>query len=284
MRAENDYRLLDSIEGDNKLKKLLSDYTKLLLKKWILWIFTLLDIVALIIQATNPQLQLPQIAFLFLSVIGLFWAGFEVYKDTIAKIPVKEDITPSIKLALLEGNEYSFDFAYHDIENQKRLIYRDSKTKTLPVAKVTLHLRIENTGLASVEILNIDGRFDNNEAYDFHVPDSVDSNNNQLSFPITIEPKNIIICNLVADIRPNILLTDAQLAARTHELVMNNEHIQVNIHMEMADNQSKRYHTTLPRKLSMRPLCDLYITYWQSLENKSLAKLATNSHSKSLTW
>ena len=65
----------------NELKNLLI-YGKLISSKWILWIFVTLDIAAIIAQVVYPSFQIPQITFVIIILVGLFWAGYQVIKDT----------------------------------------------------------------------------------------------------------------------------------------------------------------------------------------------------------
>ena len=69
-------------------------YTKLIIRKGVFWIFAALDIVALIVQLLYPAFRLPQPAFFLIILVGFFWAGYQVYRDTAAHLQ-SQPIKPS---------------------------------------------------------------------------------------------------------------------------------------------------------------------------------------------
>jgi hypothetical protein len=69
-------------------------YLRLIARKWVLWLFFLLDLAALIAQIAVPGFQLPQTAFLLLTVVGLLWAGFQVHSDLARQLPTPPRYSP----------------------------------------------------------------------------------------------------------------------------------------------------------------------------------------------
>jgi hypothetical protein len=58
------------------------DYLKLILGKWALWLFVVLDIVGALAQFLIPNFSLPTNVYGLLAVLGFFWAGFQVHNET----------------------------------------------------------------------------------------------------------------------------------------------------------------------------------------------------------
>jgi hypothetical protein len=56
-------------------------YGKLIVQKWILWVFITIDITAVIAQIIFPSFKIPQLLFIVSAIIGLFWAGYQVNHD-----------------------------------------------------------------------------------------------------------------------------------------------------------------------------------------------------------
>jgi hypothetical protein len=180
-------------------------------KKWMLWLFVVLDIVAVVVQIFVPSLKIHQSVYVGLFVIGLIWASFETYLGLLTKIPSKErPIKPDVSLFFVEGNEYIYEFD---------TTFGPVDELILPKTLLTTHVRIENTGLVDVKILSINGNIDFYQPYQFMVPDPVSSDNIPLDFPLNLESKNSLIVNITASVFPFNLLTAAQIAARSRELI-----------------------------------------------------------------
>ena len=56
-------------------------YARLIMNKWVFWVMALLDLIAFIALLLYPAFRLPQVALLFVTLIGFFWAGFQVYSE-----------------------------------------------------------------------------------------------------------------------------------------------------------------------------------------------------------
>lgn len=79
------------------MKNTVSDlllYVQLIVHKLVFWLFAALDLVALITLLFYPAFRLPQLAFLLITLVGLFWVGYQVYRDTAAQLP-SQPIKPS---------------------------------------------------------------------------------------------------------------------------------------------------------------------------------------------
>ncbi len=83
------------------MKDITSDvfaYARGIARKWVLWLFTALDLVALIAQFIYPSFHLPQLVFLLIILIGFFWAGYQVYHDIIVQLPSRPIEPPPYEL------------------------------------------------------------------------------------------------------------------------------------------------------------------------------------------
>ena len=113
-------------------------YSVLVSKKWVFWLFVLLDIIALLAQYVDSALRLPQIVYILLALLGFLWAGFDVHRETMASYEELQsettsthaeqmreyrealeiwtgksdlgelDLTPKLATSLTEGNEYEY--------------------------------------------------------------------------------------------------------------------------------------------------------------------------------
>lgn len=79
-------------------------YSRMIARKWVLWLFAALDLVALAAQVVYPAFRFPQLAFLLIMLVGFFWAGYQVYRDIAAQVP-----SQPIKPAPYEILPLSFD-------------------------------------------------------------------------------------------------------------------------------------------------------------------------------
>ena len=74
------------------MKNVVSDlisYARRIISKWVFWLFAVLDLIALIAQFLYPNFHLPQLVFLLITLIGFFWAGYQVYRDLAAQLPAQ---------------------------------------------------------------------------------------------------------------------------------------------------------------------------------------------------
>ena len=60
---------------------LLKNYLNKLARKWVLWIFLTFDLIGVVVVYISPNLKIPTFGYLLISLIGIFWAGYQVYKD-----------------------------------------------------------------------------------------------------------------------------------------------------------------------------------------------------------
>ena len=73
-------------------------YARLIGRKWVLWVFATLDLAGLIAQLLYPAFRLPQLVFVLITLVGLFWAGYQVYRDVAAQIPSRPNHPPPNEL------------------------------------------------------------------------------------------------------------------------------------------------------------------------------------------
>jgi hypothetical protein len=79
-------------------------YSRLIARKWFLWLFVFLDIVTLITQLFYPSLRLTQLIFFIITVVGFFWAGYRVYHDLAVQLPAQPSKPPPYELLPLSFN------------------------------------------------------------------------------------------------------------------------------------------------------------------------------------
>ena len=60
-------------------------FTRQIFSKWILWLFLILDVTALIIQYIAPEFRFPQYVYVVFGLIGFFWAGYKVNQELLIK-------------------------------------------------------------------------------------------------------------------------------------------------------------------------------------------------------
>lgn len=290
-----------------------ANYAKLVFSRWILWLFVLLDFIALLVQFVTPQLGLPPLVYGLLALIGFFWAGFDVhrqtirshektvatYRNTIDKLSREINIDalllkPNIAVSLLEGNEYTYSL--HD---EKRLTqslakiqaYSDEvepdadnkeSTYSLPNADLHLHLRIENLG-CSVDILAINTEFDRDRGLPFSLgmAKSLTLDGESVKYPVSLQPGTIHHYDLDVRIRPHAFHTEAQFSARLKDSRDQKKYTQnVEIWLEAVDASGTRTKFSIESNVSVRPLIDLYINHWQKAEKHELIRLAGGATQK----
>jgi hypothetical protein len=262
-------------------------YLKNLGKKWILWLFLVLDLIAVIIQIFIPSFALPQGIYIGIAILGLLWAGFETYLDLLSKIPSEaRPLQPEIVIVFEEGNEYSYRFRQvEDIFPLDQLEFyrkvgamdeqeRDLEETTLPKSFLSLHVRIENIGLVAVNILTIGGDIDLDKPYEFMVPEAHNRDSTTLSYPVLLKPKEKLPLTVVVPIYPFSLFTDAQVAARTRNLRETKTAVEATIFAEVIDPNGKIHKYRTVYQVSILPLCDMYISHWGQLNKKHLVALA----------
>jgi|SRR5271157_596314 len=98
------------------MKKLQNDmflYARLIVRKWVLWVFATLDLGALVTQVLFPAFRVPQVLYVLITLVGLFWAGYQVYRDLVGQLPNRPVEPPPYELIPL-----SFEVWLHqDIPN-----------------------------------------------------------------------------------------------------------------------------------------------------------------------
>jgi hypothetical protein len=287
-------------------KKLLEviEFGKLVAKKWIFWLFLILDIVTLIIQFIYPQLQIPQFIYIVLALIGFFVACFSVYSELLGnylKIAENKNIVftpkPHLELSLIEGNEFSFeivppyqtlagDLHIHRLKEDKNksnwhfdeqgIFYVDDEIYYLiPDSHLSLNARIENDGNIPLDILLIDYRAGEHlrvEPFMFY-PDKIIMGDKPIKYPICIEPSAILFLQISFRITIPSELSEAQFAAGFRKF---SQQFNTFISLDTMDGSGARDYYNLEKKLVTRPLIDLYIAQWQNYHQHDLLRLAGN--------
>jgi hypothetical protein len=224
--------------------------------------------------------------YYIIALLGLIWAGFNSYLELLEKIPSEaRPINPEISIMFEEGHEYSYSFDQSEIEllrEMRKLRLKEGeeyidpiKELYLPKSQVTFFIRLENIGLVSVNLLTINGKVNFEGPYRFMIPDVYLSDGTQISYPILLQPKEILHLNIINKIFPNDLLSNAQIAARTRNLLDENKLIETSVSIEFTNPEGKVQNEKKNNSLSLTPLCRMYVTHWENIGRNDLVKLAT---------
>jgi hypothetical protein len=264
------------------------NYGKNLAKKWILWLFLALDSIAIIVQFFIPTLRFPQLIYILILVIGLIWAGFQTYLDLLQKIPSEaRPIEPDVNIYFNEGNEYSYRFQRIEevyssgvlklnSKKQREKLEKEFHEQVLPKAFIDINFRIENKGLVSVDVISVNGSFESKLPYHFMVPNISYQNNLPITYPIKLDPTNVVqLCSI--DYIFTMYLTEAQVAANTRILFNENAMIETDISIEVIDSDGKIYKFRSQMKVSVIPLCNMYLSHWKNIGRNDLVTLATGN-------
>ncbi len=205
--------------------ELLRYYTMAIAKKWVFWIFLALDVIAIVVIYFSPTLNIPQIFYWGLAAFGVFWAGFQVYRDMAVKIPdddkgptglaippnrlVRTESKPSIKISLLDGHQYDYALAGHDTRSNRI---------TMPNATLTIHVRIENDGNSPAEVLSIAAKTSllGYPLYSTRT-NTMSENDSPYEYPIHMESGAILPCDIAVVINSGPTDSDVSFAADIKE-------------------------------------------------------------------
>jgi hypothetical protein len=256
----------------------LFEFARSIAKKWFFWVSMAIEIAVLFLQIIIPGLTIPPILYGGIFLLGFFVANFQVYRDQQTKIPgSKLEISPIVQLEFEEGNQYSYRFEDWADYGEAMPIGRQPRAResTKPCSRITLHAVIRNSGVVRVNVLSVNGDIDFNGPFRFMVPSGRKSEGSHLDFPIPLEPKASLKVDIVASIYPSELLTDAQIAIRTRDLIQKNKKIPASVSVEFSDPRGTSHTISTKSDISLNPLCDLYVDNWRAMGKTDLANLAT---------
>lgn len=285
------------------------DYLRLILKKWILWLFVLLDLVGLFLQYVSPNLQLPAYVYGLFAIIGFFWAGYQVFLETVESYEKSLTIyrekmgklsealnveaildTPNLVLSLIEGNEYSYylgqSSAARTLKELSTITEEQGGDKQtngqedglgyfVPNAGVEFFLRIENIG-CSIDILIIQIRIQD----EFQLPFSFGlgesfTNNQETQYPLHLGPGEVLKSSIKFLIQPKSFHSNAQFASRLKDFRDEEAYTRaIRIFSEAVDSSGTRINFEKLTTFSIRPLIDLYLLHWKDAKQTELIRLA----------
>lgn len=291
-------KLRDRVKSLDTIFLDLWSFISLLTRKWLLWIFLVLDFIALIIQYNNPNYKLPQGYYVGFAVLGILWSSFQVYRDLLTDykklIPGTSNRISNLDISFVEGNEYKFslDDPYGDgIERIKRrakdnnsdfrvdengIIYIDDIILySLPEGYLEINFRIENTGDFPIDILDIDVGEDATN-YTLTRPVSFGVNtlivdSKPIQFPLYINAKDVIVISSKDKISLGIGANYAKFAAEFQKLPKS---FRVNAKVDTLAEDGKRKTYTTSLDISWRPLIDLYVGQWKHYSQTDYLRLA----------
>jgi len=268
----------------NKLSELWY-FTKLLSKKWVLWVSFVIGIIMIVLDFLFSTNNIPSYVYWIVFLIGLFWSSYQVFQDTSEKIPKNLNIliTPKLAINFIEGNEYDYDIRENEYSDENNI---------LPWYLLKLNLRIENIGEIDFDILTIISEClgqETKEIYSLNCEkvgplrimgsDKILRDSEELKFPVHLEPVQTLLCEIVIPIQPDSLLTSAQIASRFHALQSSSTNFSnIKVIVEVVDNKNKGFKFDNMIKVSFRPLWDFYVNHWLKLREADLVRLAGGTY------
>lgn len=271
-------------------------YFLALLKKWLFWLFLILDAIALIIQFLDPRFRLEQIYYIGFALIGFAWSSFEVYRELLQAhrkvLPEKFNPISSLAISFVEGNEYSvfidepypysnIQIVLNQIEREKLeshydeygILFVDGKPYyQLPSAYIDMNLRVENSGDLSIDIIDIEKTVD--LAYSpvrVFSDAAINENGKAVIFPKHIKSGEIFLVKARVSVSVGISQNPAQFAATFRQLTTP---FNATILFETLDSIGKNHSYGVKIKISWKPVIDLYINQWQQYYQKDYLRLA----------
>jgi len=276
------------------------------LKKWIFWLFLILDVVGMIVQYLFPQFYFPQFVYVILAIIGIVWASYDVYNELLndyQKIIVEHNLTEIVRplkselsILAVEGNVYSFDLEEpqmdkYDLkkleEDDKRqhhysedgVLFIDGEPfYYIPKCFNQINIRIENTGEIQIDILAFGSRWSKDkkgvflssiDVFDV-MEDKLVVNNETIKLPLTMKPGDIIVCSLQHYFYKESIRNEFQFAAN---LITLQEEIYNNFSIDTLDTNKLRKVYSHLADISTRPLRDLYVAQWQKYSQHELLRI-----------
>jgi hypothetical protein len=264
------------------------EYIKALLKTWGFWLFVIPDIISVVAQFFNANLRLPNGYYLVIFLFGFVWSNFEIYRQTLQKMPGKYGI-PKLSVSLLNGNEYLYRFrdplkaealikalvdSSKDVYNFKQsfeilkvfIEFEGNVSRANPRllnTEIEMHLRIENNGDVTTKLLGIFGLFRNSNNFPFMFSNSGTSytKGDPLEFPIELPPHGLLVCTVSSKITPKSQ-TEAVLAAQLAKYSKKNRKLSSRIIVETINMDGTRKTYTVTQPISIQPLIDLYMSNW----------------------
>jgi hypothetical protein len=285
------------------------DYLRLIVKKWVLWLFVLLDLVGLFVQYVRPNLQLPTYVYGLFAIAGFFWAGYQVFLETVEsyeeslgtyrekmeKLSEALNVeaildTPNLVLSLIEGNEYSYYLGQSGLALTLKTSSKiaeeqggdehtngqeDGLGYFLPNAGVEFFLRLENLGCSlDVVIIQIEIQGEFQLPFSFGLGKSF-INEQETQYPLHLEPGEVLKSSIKFQIEPKSFHSNAQFASRLKDFRDEEAYTRaIRIWLEAVDSSGTRTNFEKSTTFSIRPLIDLYLLHWKGAEQTELIRLA----------
>ncbi|MFA6126600.1 MAG: hypothetical protein WC699_04790 [Bacteroidales bacterium] len=264
-------------------------FLKLLFKEWILWIILSLDVLFVFVQIIFPKFSPPYFIYILIAIIGVVWASYKIYNGLIEQIPqsiLDKILTSKVQVSFVEGNEYHYKFGKWDVEKKRNIDLTDTlyptdennnqRERVLPNTQLSLFLRIENIGETSVNIISVNGNIHFKQPFNFMLSDSLDLEDNEIVFPVKLALKKIIQFKLVFPIFPFSPMNEAQIAARTKNIIHEKIKVNANVSVEFINPKGEIVNCSESISISLLPLCDLYRGFWTKIERIDLVNLVND--------
>lgn len=258
----------------------LISYLKILSKRWLTFFIFYLSIIGGAITSKLLNAEIPSWVFWTLALLGLFLAGFRVYKELLKQIhsEIKEEKKeetkkPELSIALLEGNEYSYKLVKSSEPKEEEGEYIPDN------ASAKLHLRIENTGNVGLDLILLEVNYEDvGFPWSFLLSFTYE-NEKKISFPKFLDKKEIFICEIQNNMHPKVYRNNAKFATSLSQLNEKSINVDFKIILEAKarDGSNEIFTCEYIGNVSLRPLIDLYITKWQEDSQQDLIRLSQPS-------
>ena len=264
-------------------KELFKAYIKEFFSKWYVWLSIVFGIIGSIALFYTPSLIVLILIVILLSFLGVIFSGYKVYQELfdiipseyrLAYLPPKKGL-PKVQISQIGGSEYSFGFR---VLSDYHLHRSNSKEEVFPTLAGQFNFKIKNIGYIPVDILSISGSINDpienyTNAYTMSVDTALSTNQNPLNYPIPLEHEEERQIILYTIIRPDNLLTDAQLAVKLREIHQSDKKNFISVGVEYVDRSGNNNRATKKFHFSKESIQDIFIENLKSLDEKELLRL-----------
>lgn len=283
----------------------LRDYAQLLWKSWIAKLLFYLELIGLVAAFVYPALRLPFTAYLALALIGFILANFQVYQETVAKLPQRERKRADLVIGLVEGNSYSYKLdtypteeisekialaqeaianandentvsRYQEIIDQQRERIVDVERRNIMAdADLITKMQVINTGNVGLDLISISAKYNGTppQLY-FSFEKIYDLEQKLIKFPVRIEPNQLFLFHISKRITP-LVSNEAELATILGDIsLVRPGMLKSEVRIDVVDDERERHSFSYSYTVALRPLKDEYIAQWRDMNEADLLRLA----------
>lgn len=281
-----------------------------MVRRWALWITAAVSIIAALSAVFWPSLALPQAVYWLIAAVGVFWSGYDVYRDTVRRIPntdARDQEPPRVAIGAVEGSEYSFALQH---DNQLRIRKLQKELKALQAASpndaekeshdakvervraeidllqgedeisdahLDLNVRINNDDERPLTVIALKAT-DRLRPIDVWFPwvqECLDSDGvSQLQFPVELAAGGVLVAQVRVSLKAGPGLNRAQFASQLPARTSTSE---ASFRIEaQVRNGGDVHKVSSTCKVSFGPLRDLYLDHWRARSLDDLVGLASS--------